>query len=547
MRTSRQQVASILSEKIRWLLALVALACLPNASAAEYSLTVGQEKFYADEVVTGTGVVLDYHRDRGPELGVDLSLTAGDADGIDEGDVMEITFTLINAQFATNVRTSALQPTLLRQQAGRVRVRSVADGERGDTSVTFELEAPEDLRCDTGCDLYLVFELQELTGLTRDPTTGTVKPVTWQVSTAASRSSGWPDTTTTSVAPLERCDEPDWCVRSENGVLQFLQPPAQGTSRQEPHPIVRFIPGLTFSATSTGASSIDLAGGRVGFTAPSQANLGSVRVGLASAAACTARDPIGPLCPRQSDGREFTIGPRGGGRGSLNIEVDGDFRDGDQVWLDLDDNDEPSTNELLDLTTSGSMRGSFRLYEVAGNARAAEGDAAELDREQGVATRNLFYRPNGTDPMRPGAIRSRYAVDFDTAMDKPAQPATGEHTISYRGIVATRRAHAIAPITVDDATSSTFVRIKCEIAPQCMVYLECDDTTGNSWFAPLRTPIDGRSTRVLNQQAIATILGAGEAGWRGDLACTAYATRDISVQVLNRSGGILANSTYIDR
>lgn len=507
---------------------------------------VGEWKIYAEEVVTGTDVVLDYHRDQGPELGVVLSLTASDADGIDEGDVMEITFTLINAQFATKIRTSALQPGLAAQQAGRIRVRSVADGERGDRSATFELEAFEDLRCDTGCELNLVFELPELTGLTRNAT-GTVKPVTWQASTAASRSSGWPVTATTSVYGPSRCDEPDYCVRSENGVLQFLQPPAQGTSIQEPFPIVRFGPGLTFSATSTGASSIDLAGGRVGFTAPSQAHLGSVRVGLASAAACTARDPIGPLCPRQSDGREFTIGPRGGGRGSLNIEVDGDFRDGDQVWLDLDDNDEPGTNELLDLTTSGSMRGSFRLYEVAGNASAPEGDAAELDREQGVATRNLFYRPNGTDPMRPGAIRSRYAVDFDTAMDKPAQPATGEHTVSYAGIVATRRAYAIAPIATDDATSSTFVRIKCEIAPQCMAYLECDDATGNSWFAPLRTPIDGRSTRVLNQQAIATILGTGEAGWRGDLACTAYATRDISVQVLNRSGGILANSTYIDR
>ena len=119
--------------------------------------------------------------------------------------------------------------------------------------------------------------------------------------------------------------------------------------------------------------------------------------------------------------------------------------------------------------------------------------------------------------------------------------------MSYAGIVATRRAYAIAPIATDDATSSTFVRIKCEMVPQCMVYLECDDAAGNSWFAPLRTPIEGRSTRVLNQQAIATILGTDEAGWRGDLACTAYATRDISVQVLNRSGGILANSTYIDR
>ena len=67
MRTSRQQVASILSEKIRWLLAAAALACLPNASAASYDLTVGQWKIYADEVVTGTNIVLDYNRDQGPE------------------------------------------------------------------------------------------------------------------------------------------------------------------------------------------------------------------------------------------------------------------------------------------------------------------------------------------------------------------------------------------------------------------------------------------------------------------------------------------------
>ena len=527
----------------RWLFAAAALACLPNASAATYNVIVGQEKTYADEVIIGTDTTIDYYRDDGPLLGINLSLAASDAERIKAGDVMALAFTLINARFAERVRASDLQLRLSRVQAGSVRARPmVVDGGRGDTSATFELDASDDWRCDSGCGLEMLFEVPELTGLTRDPSTGSVNPVTWQASTAASGGSGWPDTKTTSIYVHSRCDDGDWCVRSEDGVLQFMQPLAEGASRQEPHPFVRFVPGLTFAATSAGASRIDLAGGRLGFTGPSQANLGHVRLGLSSAAACTGRAPISILCPRQSDGMEFTIDRGGEGHGTLDVEVAGDFRDGDLVWLDLDGDDEPAANELLNQAASGSMQRSFRLDDVAGNANAAAGDAGDLDREQGVATHNLIYRPNGSDPLRPSAFRSRYAVDFETAIDKPTQPAMGEHTMRYAGISETRLVHAIAPLAAGDLTS---VRIKCEVIADCIVYLDCDDAAGNSWFGRL-APIDGRSTRVLNQQAVAETLGTSEAGWEDMLACTAYATRDISVQVFNRSSGTLVNTTYVD-
>ena len=527
----------------RWLFAAAALACLPNASAATYNVIVEQEKTYADEVITGTDTTIDYYRDQGPQLGIALDFTPSDAERVKAGDVIALTFTLINARFAARVRASDLRSRLFDVQEGGIRVRpTVADGEQGDTSATFELEAPDDWRCDSGCDIEMRFEVPELTGLTRDASTGAVNPVTWQVSTAASGGSGWPDTKTAGVGASSRCDDGDYCVRSEDGVLQFMQPLAEGASRQEPFPFVRFMPGLTFSATSTGASRIDLAGGRLGFTGPSQANLGHVRLGLSSAAACTGRAPTSPICPRQSDGMEFTIDRGGEGRGTLDIAVAGDFREGDQVWLDLDGNDEPAANELLNLAASGSMQRSFRLDDVAGNANAAEGDAGDLDREQGVATHDLIYRPNGSDPLRPGAFRSRYAVDFETAIDKPTQPATGEHAMRYAGISETRRVHAIAPLAAEDLTS---VRIKCEVIADCIVYLECDDAAGNSWFGRL-APIDGRSTRVLNQQAVAESLGTSAAGWEDMLACTAYATRDISVQVFNRSSGTLVSTTYVD-
>ena len=239
---------------------------------------------------------------------------------------------------------------------------------------------------------------------------------------------------------------------------------------------------------------------------------------------------------------EFTIDRGGEGRGTLDVEVAGDLRDGDMVWLDLDGDNEPAANELLNQAASGSMQRSFHLDDVAGNANAAAGDAGDLDREQGVATHNLVYRPNGSDPLRPSAFRSRYAVDFETAIDKPTQPATGEHAMRYAGISETRRVHAIAPLAAEDLTS---VRIKCEVIADCIVYLECDDAAGNSWFGRL-APIDGRSTRVLNQQAIAEALRTSEAGWEDMLACTAYATRDISAQVFNRSSGTLVSTTYVD-
>ena len=230
------------------------------------------------------------------------------------------------------------------------------------------------------------------------------------------------------------------------------------------------------------------------------------------------------------------------------VVVTGDFRAGDAVWLDLDGNRQPSARETLDMQDDGSMMGTFALDDVAGNAGAATGDAGEMDREEGAATRSLRYAPNGDDPLRPATFRSRFMVDFDRAdvRDKDWAPESNmdaDHETALTVIESTRQAYAIPEL---GATDEGNVRIKCEVATECTVYLECDDTAGTSRFAQLGDAIAGRSTRTMNAAAIAEELNFGDDGWQGSLSCTVYSTREISVQVLVRSAGTLVNQTYIE-
>ena len=91
--------------------------------------------------------------------------------------------------------------------------------------------------------------------------------------------------------------------------------------------------------------------------------------------------------------------------------------------------------------------------------------------------------------------------------------------------------------------------MKCEVATSCPVYLECDDSSGNSWFAPQGSnsiDIDAYATLQLSNENIAEHLDLGEDGWTGPLSCTVMSTRDISLQVLTRSNGALINNTFVD-
>ena len=575
-----------MARKTMWAVAGALLAFAPYAVAQQVNVRYGVDytnaagddedtsRFYASEVISSGDVQIDYRGDAPVvRLSIGTQNTSGGqilANGIQEDDTIDVTFTLANATFAENVRAGNMDPDIENVDTScSLRVADTIDGARGDNSVTFRIEAADaDCVCASACNMRarLHFSLPRLQGLNGGA-------VAVSITTDSPGGSGWPnlagdpndDDRPFAVWESRSCEgmgnATSKCTHLDDGVLQFRSAQGMdgngnakrtGDATRSGEGIVKFRPGLTFSATSGGTTNINLEAERRTFVVvpryADQARLGSVTVGVTNAGNCDGTDPAPMTCDLQANGRPFSIGRGGEGRGDLEVNVTGDFRRGDIVYLDLDGNRLPGTGESLSLV-DGSMQGAFSLLNVAGDATAGQTTAMEMQREEGVATRELLYQPNRNDPLRPGGYRSSFAVDFSgSAAGKSARPAStvaNTHTTSYTVVESSRDAYAIPPGTTGDVGN---VRIKCEVATSCTVYLECDHADGRSWFEQVAAPIPGRSTLVLTSEGMRDALGMDDGDWtRGRMSCSVHSTREISLQVLTRSdSGVLVNNTYVD-
>ena len=499
--------------------ALVAFASV--ASAATWSIGNNRAPVvYATESITSGDVVI-----REPirtTITASVALTDEETAMIELGDTFEVTFTLVNAKFARAVRLSEARVAIRATTNCLLRARGV-ESEAGGDSATVAVET-----VDTDCAVATPGMVRAQVYLTLPPLTGltNTKAVTMKISADAPGGSGWP-----SLSADQNITTAD--------------------------PIVRFRDALSLNTLilpRNFESRIDLTAGRTGFVFPGQVQLASVNVGRRGAELCTERTAPYALsvsaCTRQPDGTPFSLKKGGDGYGHLHVTTRGDFREDDTVFLDIDGDNEPDSGEHLDMHEDGSMRQSFRLDYVAGDPDAAAGEAGEFDREQGTVVRNLIYRPNGEDALRPGEYRtsvsattsSATVADKVEAADCPR--CTAVHTTSYTLVEDQRIAYAIpAPGTNESAR----VRIKCETATPCRLWLECDAPDGMSYFTQVEEPVPSRATLALSPEALSDALGIPEGGWEsGRMSCYVYSTRTISVQQLTRSGGVLSNNTYAD-
>ena len=166
-------------------LSRLALAVLLTQGAwgAVFTVDVSDTKTYAREAFgeDASNVVVDY--DEEPKISLSIAMSGPEADGVEEGDTADITFALANGRFASNVRLSSLGVT-----AGGtlLDVASREDGARDDSTVTFRIEADQDLPT-ASTTVSFAFKLPELTGLNPD------KAVTATVSVDSGGGSGWPN------------------------------------------------------------------------------------------------------------------------------------------------------------------------------------------------------------------------------------------------------------------------------------------------------------------------------------------------------------------
>ena len=525
-----------MARKTMWTGVAVLLAFAQGAAAVQsYSLSVDAKQTYASELF-GTGsadLTIDYADiDNTPKLTLTLTLTTdAEIQAIGVGDTADVTISLANATFARNVPIGNFSATVLDDAATPVAQADTEvtatqkrdGGARGDSSVTVRIAAGGTAggwTAATAGTINLTFELTPLTGLNR-------RAVTASVSVDSPASSGLVRSNLTGVTALA-----DSGSKITDGVITIIDevetPPAASVVQGA---LVDFAGALTFAADGGGSQNINLAGGRTGLAWPFQGYIARVTAGVGNVAS-------GPL---QLDGDVYSIDRREDGDGEVNVTVTGDFRDGDMVYLDMNRNNAPDGGEALTLGSDGTMSGGFALVDVAGNPSAAATD--EKGRDEGVGRVNLIYRVNGTDTLRPAQFRTVFSLDYSLDTSNTETMPHVAYNTTYSGVESTQKAYAIPPMGSSDVGN---VRVKCEVATECTVYLECDDQAGSSWFAEVGK-IDGRATMVMQSAAIADDLEVGEDGWEGRLSCTVYSSRTISVQVLTRSGGALVNNTYIDQ
>ena len=230
----------------------------------------------------------------------------------------------------------------------------------------------------------------------------------------------------------------------------------------------------------------------------------------------------------QSDGSRFTVdegkaGSKddGDGAGVLVVATEGDFRDGDMLFLSANAKYETDLDTML---------------EIDGGAATAE-----LDLDESLGTHSVYFVPNGEDPLRSGSITTVFAVAFDQETNVSPRPAVDMIDLKYAGADTALLAYAIAPSSNPDESN---IRVRCDSSSDCEVFFACDGADGSGYFGKMAEDIGPRMVNTLQADDLAEIIGAEDEDFMGRMSCEVIGN-NINVQVLTRSGDSLVNNTYV--
>ena len=217
--------------------------------------------------------------------------------------------------------------------------------------------------------------------------------------------------------------------------------------------------------------------------------------------------------------------------GNLVVTARGSFADADVIFFSADTVYAESEALSVNVRT-GTATGSFPLSAAAGNVLAAQ--------------YRLYYVP-APGMLRQNTIRASYELDY-TIDDADGGYAsriveTGANRITFSGVNDMAFAYAIPNPAVGDIGN---VRIRCQGSADCTVFLDCVDEDGarlgSGDLAEVMIP-GGALMHYSSKTTLPQLLGVSS--WAGRLSCNIMSDKDISVQVLTRSGDVLVNNTYI--
>lgn len=250
---------------------------------------------------------------------------------------------------------------------------------------------------------------------------------------------------------------------------------------------------------------------------------GSRAVGIRLSQIQLARNPA----VKRADGSTDFLAAGAASNGNLIVTAEGSFGEGDILFFSSG----TAYTASAALSVSGSTAtGSIPVADVAGGAF--------------LGTYSLYYVP-ATGMIRQRTIPVSYRLDWTLEDNKYADSilAVGPTAISFSGIQDVAYAYAIPNPTHPDVGN---LRIRCQGEEECDVFLDCMDTEGNRIGNGDLAEVTLAGNALVKYSTKTTLLRLlGVSSWEGRLSCNIMSNRNISVQILTRSGGTLVNNTYI--
>lgn len=486
-------------------------------------------------------ITVTIHGNVSPDDGT--TVTAG---AIDEGNIARITYALRGATFAETVSSSNLTGANLAGDAV-LETEIVSGGAEGDSSVTIEVEvaggniASDDTlannRAVTGTPPRLVFEVPmlQVTGavLETDPLTGaTVKKgvtVTASIAPRRSRSNPFPtviqgadadgmadgSTVGAKVDKIALAQSQVYNMLSHG--LDFAWGAPQSNVEQVSVRDRKTIIAVLAKTKDPSVKNPDDAGPAL--------RIGTINI---SPPASIPRDLGGEdpaVITTDDDDAQLPVEEREVGdglSGDAVVTVYGPFQTGDKVYLG---------------TRSMSIDG--------GAAMGSMGIESLLRSEDGM---NVIYVPGGVDDLKPRRFVATAALDFDDSDNSseissgpPGPPFYGvsQGTLQYRGFSSQGYAYGVVR---GGGMEQSQVRVTCEASTACVIFADCTDQAGMSYFGgPVQ--VGPGATEVVSSDEIAAALDGGWSSGRG--RCDMVSSGALSVQHMVRSGDALINNSLV--
>ena len=472
---------------------------------------------------------------------------------LDEDEKGQVTFVLNGASFASSVSASDLKFYDLgtgenigaeedTDETSAIRKRIVSGGQRGDSSVTFEMTVSSviDPTDDTG-DEFLSFYMPDLDVTptllnVENPGLGNgVTVVATNLRSVDSGSNPFPGRVLGTGAVVTAADATATPPVVEQKGVDVVK---DGTV------LLINDRALTVGLGTGGAANVALAD-RKSITRTSgvevtRANgdkvrglmIGKMSLALANPAATAMKPALRVLRGDDlvvvNNRLDSTLS------GRLTVAVNGPFQEGDQVFLGKNQEAQGA-----------------KVFEMSGGTAMLEFPLRE------AVTGDMVYVPGGVEDLQPGDFTASATLEFNDSLNAsgpypsatPGVPLTATGTLSYRGIKLNAYAYGVVRSAANGGMEKSFLRVTCTGASTgCNVFLSCTDQGGNTTFdqiaaSPSSMVIANNATEVFTSDEIAAALGGGWESGRG--RCDLYSNGSLQVQHMVRSGGLQVNNSVV--